>query len=106
MRVVDSPYPLRMESTKTSRGFLVAILLVTVVGLTALDIYQDHVIRRQQFELRWLMTHTVFKAELPVPASDGSKSAVPAAADKAPAASVAVVPQSSKPAAPAPSAKP
>jgi len=100
-----------MESTKTSRGFLVAILLVVVVGLTALDIYQDHVIKFQRDQLRWLMTHSIIRPD--VVATDPAKAA-PAAvpgtvkndAAKAPAANVALVPQSAKPATRAQTAKP
>jgi len=95
-----------MESTKTSRGLLVAILLVTVVALTALDIFQDRVIERQRVELRWLITHTVIRPDVPVDAA--AKSAVGAAAAdaaKGSASSVAVAAQSAKPAAPA-TAKP
>ncbi|HXZ18775.1 MAG TPA: hypothetical protein VEG63_02440 [Candidatus Acidoferrales bacterium] len=96
-----------MESTKTSRGFLVAILCVVVVGLTALDIYQDRVIERQRFELRWLLTHAIIRADAaPADAAKPAPSASPSNAAKVPAADVAVVPQSSEPAAPAHTAKP
>lgn len=96
-----------MESTKTSRGFLVAILCVVVVGLTALDIYQDHVIRVQRDDLRWLLTHAIIRMDAnPADAAKPAPSASPSNSAKAPAAAVAVVPQSTKPAAPARTAKP
>ncbi len=96
-----------MESTKTSRGFLVAILLVVVVGLTALDIYQDRVIQKQRYELRWLVTHATIHVDAnSADAAKTAPSASPSNAAKAPAADVAVLPQSSKPAATAHTAKP
>lgn len=86
------------------------ILLVVVAGLTALDIYQAKVIEQQKYELRWLMTHSIIRpdaiaadAQKAAPANQG---ATKNGAAKAPAANVAVVPQSAKPAAPAPAAKP
>ena len=102
---------MRMESTKTSRGFLIAILLLVVAGLTALDIYQDHVINKQRYELRWLMTHSIIRPD--AAAVDPAKAA-PAATQgaakndpaKVSAADVAVVPQSTKPAAGPRAAKP
>lgn len=94
-----------MESTKTSRGFLVAILVGTVVVMTALDIYQDRVIAQQRFELRWLMTHSVIRPDVPMDAvAKATIGSAAADAAKAAPASVAVVPPSAKPA--APTAKP
>jgi len=99
-----------MESTKTSRGALVAILVVTVAGLVALDIYQDRIIERQRNELRWLMTHSIIRPD--AVAADAAKSAPSQQgaakndSPKTPAADVAVVPPSSRPAAPAPASKP
>jgi hypothetical protein len=99
-----------MESTKSSRGFLLAVLLVAVVGLTALDIYQDLIIRRQRDDLRWLMTHSVIRLDAPVPdASKPAPAAQPAPKNdsaKASPANVALIPPSAKPAAPAPASKP
>jgi hypothetical protein len=98
-----------MESTKTSRGFLVAILVVVVVGLTALDIYQDHVIAHQRYELNWLKTHSIISLDAiaaDVRAAQNAKGAANGQAPKTPPPSVAAVPQSTKPAASAPTAKP
>jgi len=98
-----------MESTKTSRGFLVAILVVAVVGLTALDVYQDRVIAQQRYELNWLKTHSVINLDAiaaDIRAAKAAQNPAKNDAPKPPAADVAVVPQSSKPAAPAPAAKP
>jgi hypothetical protein len=97
-----------MESTKTSRSVVVAVLVLLVSGLTALNIYQDHVIAKQRFELHWLLTHSTIRPD--ILAAEAAKKA-PAASTpnrgNAPAASVAEVSPSSKPAAPArPVAKP
>jgi Tfp pilus assembly protein PilE len=91
-----------MESTKTSRGFLVAVLLVAVCALTALNIYQDHVIKSQRYELRWLMTHSVIRPEtIAADLARNSQGKGP----QTPPASVAQLPPAAKPAAP-PAAKP
>jgi len=52
-----------MESTKASKGILIALLLVFGVGLTSIDIYQDHVIQKQRFELQWLVAHATIRPE-------------------------------------------
>lgn len=87
---------------------MVAILLLVVTGLTALDIYQDRVIAKQQFELHWLLTHSVIRPDLV--AADAAKNAQGADQGKglqAPPASVAQLPPAAKPASPArPVAKP
>lgn len=97
-----------MESTKTSKGILIASLLVFGVGLTSIDLYQDHVIQKQRYELQWLVAHATIRPETivadlkkegKIPAnaalSSPSKSQAPAAsstpADK-PAAAAASAP--------------
>jgi len=103
--VGPSAYALRMESTKSSRGLVIAILLLAVLALTAQNIWQDHLIQRQRYELRWLLTHSTIRPD--VPAAAKSAPGAPAANHaQAPGASVAEVPPSSKPAAPASTAKP
>ena len=98
----------RMESTKKSRGLVVVVLVLVVTGLTALNVYQDHIIAKQRYELSWLMTHSTIRPDLI--AADIAKSGKAAAQAKSPqtaTTSVAEVPPSSKPAAPAhPVAKP
>ena len=85
---------------------MLAILMLVVVGMTALNIYQDHVIHRQQYELRWLLTHSVIRPDVPASAAANNvPGAVQGSQSKAPTATVAAVPPSSKPSAPAPSAK-
>lgn len=72
-----------------------------------MDIYQDHVIQRQRYEMRWLLAHATIHLDAnPADVAKPAPSASPSNATKAPAADVAVLPQSSKPAAPAPAAKP
>ncbi len=109
--VVDAdsvPYPRNMESTKNSKGVVIAILVLVVMGLTALDVYQDRIIAKQRFEMTWLLTHATIRPDLI--AADVAKNAQGAAMvnrAQAPAASVAQVPPTTKPAAPArPAAKP
>jgi len=90
-----------MESTRTSRGFVVALLSVVVLALAALNVYQDHVINRQRYELRWLMTHSTIRPDAPtanVPASAQNKN------QQAPPTSVAQLPPANKPASPSASA--
>jgi len=96
-----------MQSTKSSRSFVIAILVVVVLALTAQNIWQDHLIQVQRYELRWLLTHSTIRPDAPASAAaHTAPGAPPAAHAQAPAASVADVPQSSKPAAPASTAKP
>ncbi|HKM90278.1 MAG TPA: hypothetical protein VJX29_06665 [Candidatus Acidoferrales bacterium] len=92
-----------MQSTKTSKGILLALLLVFVVGLTSVNIYQDRVIQKQRFELQWLVTHATIRPETIVadlakegklPKKSGAVQApaanvVPAASPAPPAAQVA-----------------
>ena len=110
MEAEGSPYPQHMESTKSSRGFLVAILFVALLGVTALDIYQDKVIAKQRYELNWLKTHSIISLDAiaaDVRAEQAAKAAQGGAKNNAPrppAADVAVVPQTSKPAPAAPPA--
>ena len=66
-----------MESTKRSSATLVAFLLAVVVGLTALNMYQDKVIEKQRYELQWLLTHATIKMELP-PAKGAPNTPAPA----------------------------
>jgi len=66
-----------MESTKKSSATLIAFLLAVVVGLTALNMYQDKVIAKQRFELQWLMTHAVIKMDGPVPGKGAAQSPAP-----------------------------
>jgi hypothetical protein len=47
-----------MENTKRSNNFLIVFLLLTVVGTTAIDIYQDRVIEKQRYELKWILAHS------------------------------------------------
>ncbi|HUJ41948.1 MAG TPA: hypothetical protein VLW54_15505 [Candidatus Acidoferrales bacterium] len=96
-----------MQSTKSSRGFLLALLMVVVLGLTALNIYQDQIIHRQQYELRWLLTHSTIRPDVPAPAAAKNVPGAPAASHaQTPAPSVAEVPPASKPVPSAPTAKP
>jgi len=96
-----------MESTKSSRGLVIAILIVVVLALTAQNVWQDRVIQQQRYELRWLLTHSTIRPDVPAPAAAKSAPGAPAANHaQAPGASVAEVPPSSKPAAPASTAKP
>lgn len=86
-----------MESTKNSRVTLIAFLLAVVVGLTALNIYQDKVIEKQRYELQWLMTHATINVELPkdlkgakpAPTPSGTKPDQKPDASSAPAAAQA-----------------
>ena len=99
-----------MESTQKSRAFLIVFLIAAVAGLTALDMYQDRVIEKQKYELRWLMTHAVIKTELPVPANDAPAKTAPAAPNSQPKPAAAAGmpgPQAAAAVAPgAPAAKP
>ncbi len=97
-----------MQSTKTSKGILLASLLVFVVGLTSINIYQDRVIQKQRFELRWLMAHSTIRPETIVAdlAREG-KLPQKSGAVQTPAANVAPAPSSAPPAAQvAPAVKP
>ena len=40
------------------------LLFVFGVGLTSIDIYQDHVIQKQRFELQWLVAHATIRPEM------------------------------------------
>jgi hypothetical protein len=97
-----------MQSTRTSRGVLIAILALAVTGLTALNIYQDHIIAKQRYELGWLMTHSTIRMDLI--AADLAKNGHPAAQVKGPNGTPAIeaqVPSTAKPATvAAPAAKP
>ena len=53
---------------KTNR-FLVLFLLVAVVLLTGINVYQNRVIAKQSFEIRWLMANC--SQRLPAPAPTG-----------------------------------
>lgn len=64
-------------NAKKPNAFLIVFLLLTVLGLVAIDIYQDRVIQKQRYEIRWLMTHGTFRPD-PVVASD-AKAQQPAA---------------------------
>jgi hypothetical protein len=86
-----------MESTKQSRGFVVAALLAAVVALAALNVYQDHIINRQRYELRWLLTHSTIRPD--AVRSDAAASAQNKN-QQAPPTSVAQIPPATKPAAP------
>jgi len=44
-------------------AFLTVFLLLTIVGLVAIDIYQDRVIQKQRYELRWLITHSIIRPD-------------------------------------------
>jgi hypothetical protein len=87
-----------MENTRKQGAFLVPFLLVAVLGLTGQSIYQNHVIQRQRFELRWLLEHatidpaSIAKDLAAGAAKDGGKPLRPGAsaaqaAPSAPAAS-------------------
>jgi hypothetical protein len=89
-----------MESTKTSKGILIAALLVFGVGLTSIDIYQDHVIQKQRFELQWLVAHATIRPETIVADLEkAGKLPVKSGAAQAPAATVASAHTSAPPAA-------
>jgi cytoskeletal protein RodZ len=90
-----------MESTRTSRGFVVAVLLVAVVALTALNVFQDHVINVQRYELRWLLTHSTIRPD--TIRSDAAASAQNKN-QQTPTTSVAQIPPATKPASPSASA--
>jgi hypothetical protein len=68
-----------MESTKKSSALLIAFLLAVVVGLTALNLFQDKVIEQQRYELHWLVTHSTIRMELP-PAKGTQPGQAPASA--------------------------
>ena len=42
---------------------MLVLLLVFAVGLTSVNIYQDHVIQKQRFELQWLVAHATIRPE-------------------------------------------
>ena len=56
---------------------LIAFLLAVIVGLTALNMYQDKVIEKQRYELQWLLTHSIIKMDGP-PAQNGAQTPAPA----------------------------
>ncbi len=68
-----------MENEKKSSALLIGFLVVVIIGLTALDIYQDRVITIQRDDLRWLMTHATIRTELPAPAKGAPATSAPAA---------------------------
>ena len=51
---------------KTNR-FLVLFLLVAVVLLTGINVYQNRVIAKQSFEIRWLMANCSQRLPAPAP---------------------------------------
>jgi hypothetical protein len=53
-----------MENEKKFSAFLVPFLVFAVVGLTALDIYQNRIIERQRYEMRWLVTHAKITGDI------------------------------------------
>lgn len=59
---------------------LIAFLLAVVVGLTALNLYQDKVIEKQRYELQWLMTHATIRMEAPQPKPGAGAQPTPAPA--------------------------
>jgi hypothetical protein len=67
-----------MESSKNSRVTLIAFLLAVVVGLTALNIYQDKVIDKQRYELQWLIAHATINVEMPAQGKDAKSGPAPA----------------------------
>ena len=51
---------------KTNR-FALVFLLVAVVFLTGVTIYQNRVIAKQSFEIRWLLAHCSERVPAPAP---------------------------------------
>jgi len=96
-------------------GFLVVFLLVAFVGMTALDIYQDIVIRRQSYELKWMLRHGTFhidpkEALETIPPSALPKmmqppQGQPSVAPSAPGISSPAAPAANQPATAAPAAR-
>ena len=60
---------------KKPNAFLVVFLLLTIVALVAIDMYQDRVIQRQRYELRWLMTHSIIRPDAPASGINSQKPA-------------------------------
>ncbi len=52
-----------MENAKKQFNFLIVFLLLAVVAIAAIDIYQDRVIEKQRYELRWLLAHSTIRPE-------------------------------------------
>jgi hypothetical protein len=92
-----------MESTKKSHLFLIVFLLLTVVGITAIDIYQDRVIEKQRYELKWLLAHSTIRPEtILADVAKGGQGASKTDRVQAQAASVTPAPSSAPTTAPAP----
>jgi len=91
-----------MENAKKPNYFLVVFLLLTVLGITAINIYQDRVIEKQRYELRWLLTHSTIRPDVDVAlaAKNVADAKASAATGQTQAANVASAPSS------VPSAKP
>jgi len=60
---VESQPPAPSAFSSHPARFIVTFLLVTVLALTGMNMYQEHVIQKQRFELRWLLAHSVIRPE-------------------------------------------
>jgi len=89
-----------MENAKKPNYFLVVFLLLTVLGITAINIYQDRVIEKQRYELRWLLTHSTIRPDVDAALAAKVVASAKASTGQTQAANVAAVPSS------APLAKP
>jgi hypothetical protein len=85
-----------VETSKKPSVFLAVVLGLAVLALTALDIYQDKVIRQQQFELRWLVTHSTIRPETILADIQNQKQSARPAGTQAQASPVAPTPSQDK----------
>ena len=63
------------EKPKSNIAMLV-FLFLAFLALTAMNIYQDHVIRQQRFEVRWMLEHGTFRID-PAEAAAGNVPKLP-----------------------------
>jgi hypothetical protein len=71
--------------------FVLVFLFAAILALTAMNIYQDHVIRSQSFEIRWMMQHGTFHID-PSEAAAGKVPKLPLKQEPSPAAPGAAKP--------------
>jgi hypothetical protein len=91
------------ESAKKPNTFIVALLLVAVLGLSALNIYQDHVIASQRVELHWMMEHGTFRYDAAAPPGVKAPASAPQPGAQGQASGATLAPVAEKtPAQPAP----
>jgi len=100
------PQPAASPFASHPARFIVTFLFVAVLALTGMNMYQQHVIQKQRFELRWLLAHSVIRPETIAADLEKEKqqqSGKPEVAQSDPAASSSA-PSAAAPA--APTAKP